>query len=161
MPTQRWPTDENRNAGRICLQLLDPSAPACTWDGCASLGLNGTTPRSRGSRHSFNSVHSAFWAHNQIEAISVQDGRAQALPPTPCLIRTPDVVSKPTRHSTAHAAPHAPQLSRAGHTAEVASQHCASVRVLPARLEPRSSASAASISAKKSLFECTAGRHAI
>ena len=86
--TQCWPTDENSNAGRIHLQLLAPAIPACTWDRCATLGLNGTTPRSRGSRHSLNSEHSAS-AHQQIEAISVQDGRAQAPPPTPCLIRTP------------------------------------------------------------------------
>ena len=166
MPTQRWHTDENRNAGRIRSQLLAPSVPACTWDGCASLGLNGTTPRSRGSRHSLHSEHSAS-AHNHIQAISVQDGRAQAPPPTPCLIRTPgppEQARAPQHsHSTAHAAPHAPQLARADHTAEPASQQCASVRVLAARLEPRSCSSKLRLRigcAQNPFVQVSAGRHA-
>ena len=80
-------SNENQYAGRSRLQMLVPVVPTCTSDGYASPILPQTAPRSRGSRRSLRSEHSASGAQPQIEAISVQDGRAQAPPPTPCLIR--------------------------------------------------------------------------
>ena len=96
-PTQQRRADEKQDAAQRCLQQLAPAVLACKWTGFVLLVVHETAPRSRGSRRSFNSAHSAS-AHQQI---SVQAGRARAQPPTPCLTRTP---------STSEQA-HAPQHS--------------------------------------------------
>ena len=111
----RWHTDENRNAGRISLQLLVPAVPACTWDGCASLRLNETTPRSRGSRHS---LHSHLGRTTRLKRSVFRTAVLKHCRPHPVSYAPPALLSKPTRHSTAHAAPHAPQLARRPHSRE-------------------------------------------
>ena len=64
----------SRRAAQTCLQQLAPAVLACKWTGFVLLVVHETASRSRGSRRSFNSAHSAS-AH---QLISVQAGRARA-----------------------------------------------------------------------------------
>ena len=73
-PTQQRRADEKQDAAQRCLQQLAPAVLACKWTGFVLLVVHETASRSRGSRRSFNSAHSAS-AH---QLISVQAGRARA-----------------------------------------------------------------------------------
>ena len=117
------------------------------------------------ARAAASTLSTAPRAHNQIEAISVQDGRAQALPPTPCLIRTP------VPPEQAHAPQHSTCGTSRASTRTPATQqesndpnNCAWGRVQAARLEPCSCPFKLGLRigcAQNPLSKCTAGRHAI